>query len=227
MTQGTASVIKSLRALAATLVVLALALPAAERTRGQSTTDERAPDVAVVLSGASLLPLISKGRSPSFHAVVVNRSSAPLVFVRPHADWPEEQRLEWHAYYSDKRAIARFPDNVVEVERLPNDVIWCDPHGVMRAEPAEFFYASQRKATREIQDADLVVLQPGESYEIPGLSDPTYVLKFLNRGAYGVNVSFEFDPTRYRLAAGSKYAVAFAQARAFYLSSNTLSLTLD
>lgn len=227
MIQGTASVIKSLRASAATLVVLALTLAVADGACGQSAADGSAPDVAVVLSGASLLPLISNGRSPSFHAVVVNRSSAPLVFVRPHADWPEEQRLEWHAYYSDKRAIARFPDNVIEVEHLPNDVIWCDPHGVMRAEPAEFFYASQRKVPREIQDADLVVLQSGENYEIPGLSDPTFVLKFLKRGAYGVNVSFEFDPTRYRLAAGSKYAAAFAQAKAFYLSSNTLSLTLD
>ena len=227
MIAGTASVIKPLRAIAATLVASALSLAAADGACGQSAADGSAPDVAVVLSGASLLPLISKGRAPSFHAVVVNRSSAPAVFVRPHADWPEEQRLEWHAYYSDKRAIARFPDNVVEVERLPNDVIWCDPHGVMRAEPAEFFYANQRKAPREIQDADLVILQPGESYEIPWLSDPTFVLKFLKRGAYGVNVSFEFDPTRYRLAAGSKHAAAFAQAKAFYLSSNTVSLTLE
>ena len=162
------------------------------------------------------MPLFRKGHGVIFTAALVNHSDKPIAFVPPRRDWPDEHRLTWNATDEKSRPV----------DPLPDYSIWCDVHGVMHMGPVPELQAPISKP-RQIQDADLIILSPGESYPIAGLADPTFSLKFLRRGVYRVQLSFEFDPAHYRLAKGSKNAATLKNADSIYAASNALAVHLN
>jgi hypothetical protein len=161
------------------------------------------------------MPLFRKGHGVTFRAMLINRSNSPLVFVPPRRDWSRERQIEWEAVDAKGRWI----------DRLPNWFIWCDVHGVMRAERRDFVQVLGGPP-KQVQDSDVVILQPGEQYEIAGLADPSFALNFLKRGVYQVSLAYTFDPSRYQLPKASKNAAALKSAGFLSLTSNTLTVLI-
>jgi hypothetical protein len=184
--------------------------------RGASQGAEEEPSAELVLSGPVEMPLFRRGHGVAFRAVLVNRSSSPFLFVPPHRDWSEERQLEWQAVDAKGRWI----------DRLPNYLIWCDVHGVMRAERRDMVQVIGGPPKR-IQDSDVVILQPGEQDEIAGLADPSFKLNFLKTGVYQLSLAYTFDPSRYELPRGSKNAAALKRAGYLSLTSNALTVALN
>jgi hypothetical protein len=197
------------------LFVLVLSAGAADFAAGAPQNAIDSPPAEVVLSGPASMPLFRKGHGVMFTAVVVNRSDKPIAFVPPRRDWPDEHRLTWEAMDEKGRPVVPLPDNS----------IWCDVQGVMHMGPLPALQPPNPKP-RQIQDADLIMLQPGERYPIAGLADPSFSLKFLKPGVYRVQLSFEFDPAHYRLSKGSKNAAALKNAVSLYAVSLPLTVKL-
>jgi hypothetical protein len=196
-------------------LALVLLLGVAGFSLGAAKPAGEAVPAELVLSGPSEMPLFRKGRGVTFHATLINRSDSPLIFVPPHKDWLEERQLEWQAIDAKGRWI----------DRQPNYFIWCDVHGVMRAERHDFVRVIGGPP-RQIQDSDVVILQRGERYEIEGLADPSFALNFLKRGVYQVSLSYSFDPSRYELPKDSKSASALKNAVSLSLTTNTLTVEI-
>jgi hypothetical protein len=80
---------------------------------------------------------------------------------------------------------------------------------------------------KQIHESDVVMLQPGERYEIAGLADPSFALKFLRRGVYQISLSYTFDSSRYELPKNSKNAAALKAAGFLSFTSNTLAVLIN
>lgn len=181
----------------------------------ESPKPAETPSAEMVLSGPAEMPLFRKGHGVTFHAALINRSNSPLVLVPPHRDWPEERQIEWQAVDAKGHWL----------DRLPNWFIWCDVHGVMRAERRDFVQVLGGPP-KQIQDSDVVILQPGEQYEFAGLADPSFALNFLTRGVYQISLAYTFDPSRYELPKASKNAAVLKSAASVSFTSNTLTVAL-
>ena len=206
--------------------VLALILSAAVANESQDASPQSSESASVrgisaataelVLSGPAEMPLFRKGHGVTFHAVLINRSNSPLVFVPPHPDWPQERQLQWGAVDIKGRSV----------DQLATYYTWCDVHGVMRTERRDFFQVIGGPP-KPIQDSDVVVLQPGAQYEIAGLADPSFWLHFLHRGTYQILLSYTLDSSRYELPKASRYATALKSTGIIGITSKPLSVRVN
>ena len=80
---------------------------------------------------------------------------------------------------------------------------------------------------RLIRDADLVVLQPGERYELKSLADPWFSLNFRRHGIYTLSLHFAFASSHYELPKNSHYASALKKSSVIEVSSNEWKLTIN
>lgn len=175
------------------------------------------PAVELIIVGPDAVPLPRKDWRPRFTATLINRSKDAVVFVPPRNDWYGERRLEWQAVDSKGRWL----------DRQPNYAIECDVHGVMRMVPDLPAPLLAVEPPRQIRDADLVVLQPGERYELKSLADPWFSLNFRRHGVYTLSLHFSFASGHYELPKNSQYASALKRSSAIEVSSNELKLTIN
>ncbi len=175
------------------------------------------PAVELIIAGPNTMPLPRKDWRPRFAATLINRSNDAVVFVPPRNDWYGERRLEWQAVDSKGRWL----------DRQPNYAIECDVHGVMRMVPDLPAPLLGAEPPRPIRDTDLVVLQPGERYELKSLADPWFSLNFRRHGVYTLSLHFSFASGHYELPKNSHYASALKKSSVIEASSNELELTIN
>jgi hypothetical protein len=207
-------------ALAAAFLLASFATPDA---RGQQNTVPELPvsqesaQLELVIAGPEVVPLPRKHWRPLFTAVLINHSKEPVVFAPPRNDWYGERRLEWQAVDSKGRWL----------DRQPNYAIECDVHGVMRAVPDLPAPLLDTQAPKQIRDADLIVLQPGEKYELKSLADPWFSLNFRRHGVYTLSLHFSLASEHYALSKNSPYPEALKNSSHIEVSSNELTLTIN
>lgn len=175
------------------------------------------PQLELVITGPDAVPLPRKNWRPLFMAMLINRSNETVVFVPPRNDWYGERRLEWQAVDSKGQWL----------DRQPNYAIECDVHGVMRSVPDLPAPMLVAEPPRQIRDADLVVLQPGEKYELKSLADPWFSLNFRRHGVYTLSLHFSLASEHYALPKASRYAAALKNSNALEVNSNELKLTIN
>lgn len=171
----------------------------------------------LVITGPDEVPLPRKNWRPLFTAVLVNRSDKTVVFVPPRNDWYGERRLEWQAANAKGEWL----------DRQPNYAIECDVHGVMRMVPDVPAVLLTAEPPRQIREADLVVLQPGESYAIKSLADPWFSLNFRRHGVYTLSLHFSPASEHYALPKHSRYVAALRGSCSIEVDSNELELTIN
>lgn len=171
----------------------------------------------LVIAGPGDVPLPRRDRQVRFTAVLINHSNETVVFVPPRSDWYGERRLEWHAVNSKGRSL----------DRQPNYAIECDVHGRMRAVPDLPAPLLASQSPRQIRDADVVVLRPGEKYELRNLADPWFSLNFRRHGVYTLSLHFSFASEHYKLPKNSRYAAALKNTSLTEVTSNELKLTIN
>lgn len=193
-------------------VVFALLVPVTLSADANS----KAP-LQLTISGPEDVPLPRRDWRQRFTAVLTNRSDETVVFVPPRNDWYGELRLEWQAIDSKGRWLDRQPNNVIE----------CSPRGVMRMVPEVPAPLLTTEPPRQIRDTDLVVLRPGERYELKNLADPWYSLNFRRHGVYTLSLHFSLVSKHYALPKNSRYAAALQNSRAIEVASNELKLTIN
>jgi hypothetical protein len=207
---------------AAGLMTLGAAVPRTTNAVGQQSLSAKqdipgqAP-IELIIAGPDTVPLPRKDWRPRFTAVLINRSNDLVVFVPPRNDWYGERRLEWQAVDSKGRWL----------DRQPNYAIECDVHGVMRMVPDLAAPLLAIRAPKQIRDADLVVLQPGERYELKNLADPWFSLNFRRHGIYTLSLHFAFASGHYELPKNSQYASALKNSSLIEANSNELRLTIN
>ena len=207
-------------ALAAAFLLASFATPDA---RGQQNTVPELPvsqesaQLDLVIAGPEAVPLPRKHWRPLFTAVLINHSKEPVVFAPLRNDWYGERRLEWQAVDTKGRWL----------DRQPNYAIECDVHGVMRAVPDLPAPLLDTQAPRQIRDADLIVLQPGEKYELRSLADPWFSLNFRRHGVYTLSLHFSLASEHYVLSKNSPYPEALKNSSHIEVSSNELTLTIN
>jgi hypothetical protein len=207
-----------MRRLLLILVLVLPLLPCVDSARGQTPVKSTTrPNIDLVIVGPDTVPLPRKDWRPRFTAVLINRSKDQVVFVPPRNDWYGERRLEWEAVDSNGRWL----------DRQPNYAIECDVHGVMRAVPDLPAPLLATQAPRQIRDADLVVLQPGEGYELKNLADPWFSLNFRRHGTYTLSLHFAFASAHYELPKNSRYEAALKNSSLIEADSNELKLTIN
>ena len=207
---------------AAGLMTLGAAVPRTTNAVGQQSLSAKqdipgqAP-IELIIAGPDTVPLPRKDLRPRFTAVLINRSNDLVVFVPPRNEWYGERRLEWQAVDSKGRWL----------DRQPNYAIECDVHGVMRMVPDLAAPLLAIRAPKQIRDADLVVLQPGERYELKNLADPWFSLNFRRHGIYTLSLHFAFASGHYELPKNSQYASALKNGSLIEANSNELRLTIN
>jgi len=204
------------------LMTLGAAVPRTTNAVGQQSLSAKqdipgqAP-IELIIAGPDTVPLPRKDWRPRFTAVLINRSNDLAVFVPPRNDWYGERRLEWQAVDSKGRWL----------DRQPNYAIECDVHGVMRMVPDLPAPLLAIQAPKQIREADLVVLQPGERYELKNLADPWFSLNFRRHGIYTLSLHFAFASGHYELPKNSQYASALKNSSLIEANSNELRLTIN
>jgi hypothetical protein len=204
------------------LMTLGAAVPRTTNAVGQQSLSAKqdipgqAP-IELIIAGPDTVPLPRKDWRPRFTAVLINRSNDLVVFVPPRNDWYGERRLEWQAVDSKGRWL----------DRQPNYAIECDVHGVMRMVPDLPAPLLAIQAPKQIRDADLVVLQPGERYELKNLADPWFSLNFRRHGIYTLSLHFALASGHYELPKNSQYASALKNSSLIEANSNELRLTIN
>lgn len=214
-----------LRFNAQTIVIAALAAlawAAAPAAHAKQTPPPQIPaanpqPLELVITGPGIVPLPRKNWRPLFTAVLVNRSDKTVVFVPPRNDWYGERRLEWQAANAKGEWL----------ERQPNYAIECDVHGVMRMVPDVPAVLLTAEPPRQIREADLVVLQPGESYAIKSLADPWFSLNFRRQGVYVLSLHFASASEHYALPKNSRFSAALKDSGSIEVDSNELKLTIN
>lgn len=195
------------------LVLLFFVTLSAGHTLAQAPA--QAPAVELIISGPQTFPLLTRGTTLRFTAVLINHSTSPVLFVPPHPDWIDERWTTWGALDEKGRPVGS----------LPQEFLWCDPRGRMHGQ--RVFPMIALTPVRQIRDSDLVILQPGESYQLPHVGDPRFYLKFLHPGKYRLSLAYVFQPSHYRLASNSSHSAGLAQAASLNLVSNSLEITLN
>jgi hypothetical protein len=210
---------------AAVTAAISFAVLDARGARGQQSLSAKleivdqaaSPAVELIIAGPDAVPLPRKDWRPRFTATLINRSKDAVIFVPPRNDWYGERRLEWQAVDSKGRWL----------DRQPNYAIECDVHGVMRMVPDLPAPLLAAEPPRQIRDADLVVLQPGERYELKSLADPWFSLNFRRHGTYTLSLHFAFASGHYELPKNSHYASALKKSSVIEVNSNELKLTIN
>lgn len=213
---------KEIRAMRPLLSALLLAASLAPHARGQQDAPnvpavQEVRQLELVITGPETVPVHRGDLRRPFTATLVNRSSVPIVFVPPHSAWYGERRLEWVAVDSQGRSL----------DRQPNYAIECNPQGVMRAVPDLPAPILGSLPPKQIREADVVVLQPGEEYKFRGLTDPWFSLNFRRHGVYELTLRFSTASERYVLPKNSPYAAALKDSSGIAVSSNDLRLTIN
>jgi hypothetical protein len=178
---------------------------------------EESTQLELVIAGSAAVPLPRNAWRPIFTAVLINHSKETVVFVPPRNDWYRERRLEWQAVDSKGRWL----------DRQPNYAIECDVHGVMRAVPDLPAPLLDTQAPKQIRAADLIVLQPGEKYELKSLADPWFSLNFRRHGVFTLSLHFSLASEHYALPKNSPYAEALKNSSHIGIKSNELTLTIN
>jgi hypothetical protein len=80
---------------------------------------------------------------------------------------------------------------------------------------------------KQIRNTDLVVLQPGERYQLKSLADPWFSLNFRRHGVYTLSLHFAFASGHYELPKNSQYASALKKSSVIEASSNEWKLTIN
>ena len=112
------------------------------------------------------------------------------------------------------------------VSRIPQYQIYCII-ATMYARPILAPTLIDPQNPKTIQDKDLVILQPGEQFELAGIADPSFTLNFPRRGPYEVMLSYQFYPEHYVMVTGSKKADLLKRAAVISTTSKTFTLTLN
>jgi hypothetical protein len=212
-----------LTALAAAFLFGGLALTVADDARGQQypvpklAAAQESAQLELVITGPDMVPLPRKNWRPLFTATLTNSSKEPVAFVPPRNDWYGERRLEWQAV--DSKGLW--------LDRQPNYAIECDVHGVMRMIPDLPAPLLTTQPPRQIRDAEVVVLQPGEKYELKSLADPWFSLNFHRHGVYTLSLHFSLASEHYQLPKNSAYAAALKNSSLTEVRSNELKLTVN
>jgi hypothetical protein len=173
-------------------------------------------NVELVISGPATMPLFRKSHGEKFTAVLINRSTKPIAFVPPHRDWDEEIFTTWDATDAKGRCVTR----------IPHYQMFC----VIATMYQRTIFAPtllDPSHPKTIEDKDLLILQPGEQFELPGIADPSFNLNFPRRGTYQVTLAYSFYPEHYVVAPGSKKAALLKDAPSISATSNPLALTLN
>jgi hypothetical protein len=216
----------ALRRVAPRLFVVLLVTAGLSHASGRQNTNpngnpaeltQGAPELELVITGPDAVPLPRKNWQPLFTAVLTNRSNEMIVFVPPRSDSYSygERRLEWQAVDPGGRWI----------DRQPNYAIEC-VHGVMRAVPDLPGPLLSAVPARQIVDADLVVLRPGESYAIKSLADPWFALNFRRHAEYTLSLRFSLASEHYQLPKNSRYTEALKKSSGLEVASNELKLAI-
>jgi hypothetical protein len=191
-----------------------------QNTNRNASSAELAQDarkLELVITGPDTVPLPRGNWRPRFTAVLTNRSDEVIVFVPPRHDWYGERRLAWQAVDSHGHWM----------DRQPNYAIECDPQGVMRAVPDLPAPMLTAVPPRQIADADLVVLQPGESYQLKSLADPWFALNFRKHAEYTLSLRFSLVSEHYQLPKNSQYTKALKKSSTLEVASNELKLAIN
>src|ERR1700674_2152507 len=207
-------------ALAAAFLLASFATPDAlgqQNAVPELPVSQESTQLELEIAGPEAAPLPRKAWRPLFAAVLINHSKEPVVFVPPRNDWYGERRLEWQAVDSKGRWL----------DRQPNYAIECDVHGVMRAVPDLPAPLLDTQAPKQIRDADLIVLQPGETYDLKSLADPWFSLNFRRHGVYTLSLLFSRASEHYARPKNSPYAEALKNSSHIEVSSNELTLTIN
>jgi hypothetical protein len=209
-----------------TILVAAVAaqfLPGIASAGGQQGSSPKlpvqvqSPQLELMIAGPEAVPIPRRDWRQRFTAVLINRSNETIVFVPPRNDWYGERRLEWQALDSRGEWLDRQPNNVIE----------CDVHGVMRMVPDIPAVLLTAEPPKQIREADLVVLQPGESYAIKSLADPWFALNFRRHGVYTLSLHFSPASEHYALPKNSHFVTALKNSSSIAVDSNELKLTIN
>jgi hypothetical protein len=180
------------------------------------TVSQEPTQLELVIAGPEAVPMPRKDWRPLFTAVLINHSKEAVVFLPPRNDWYGERRLEWQAADSKDRWL----------DRQPNYAIECDVQGVMRVVPDLPAPLLDTQAPKQIRDADLIVLRPGEKYELKSLADPWFSLNMRRHDVYTLSLHFTLASEHYALPKNSLYAEALKNSSHIEVSSNELTLTI-
>jgi hypothetical protein len=207
-------------AIAAAFLLASFATPDAlgqQSALPKIAASQESTQLELVIAGPEAVPLPRKNWRPLFTAVLINHSKEPVVLLPPRIDWYGERRLEWQAADSKGRWL----------DRQPNYAIECDVHGVMRAVPEFTAPFHDTQAPKQIRDSDLIVLQPGEKYELRNLADPWFSLNFRRHGVYTLSLHFSLASEHYALPKNSPYVEALNNSSHIDVKSNELTLTIN
>jgi hypothetical protein len=198
-------------------VILGAAITRGQQHSPEQLTGANSQPLQLMITGPESVPLPRTSWRPLFTAVLINRSNETIVFVPPRNDWYGERRLEWQARNSRGNWL----------DRQPNYAIECDPQGVMRAVPDLPAPLLAAEPPRQIRDADVVVLQPGERYELKSPADPWFALNFRRHQVYKLSLHFALASEHYALPQNSAYAAALKASGAIDVTSNELNLAIN
>jgi hypothetical protein len=210
----------ALVALAATFLLASFSTPDAldqQNAVPKLAVSQESTRLELVIAGPEAVPLPRKDWRPRFTAVLINHSKEPVAFLPPRNDWYGERRLEWQAADSKGRWL----------DRQPNYAFECDVHGVMRAVPDLPAPLLDTQAPKQIRDADLIVLQPDEKYELGSLADPWFSLNFRRHSVYTLSLHFSLASEHYALPKNSPYVEALKNSSHIEVRSNELTLTIN
>lgn len=210
----------ALVALAATFLLASFSTPDAlgqQNAVPKLAVSQESTRLELVIAGPEAVPLPRKDWRPRFTAVLINHSKEPVAFLPPRNDWYGERRLEWQAADSKGRWL----------DRQPNYAIECDVHGVMRAVPDLPAPLLDTQAPKQIRDADLIVLQPDEKYELGSLADPWFSLNFRRHSVYTLCLHFSLASEHYALPKNSPYVEVLKNSSHIEVRSNELTLTIN
>jgi hypothetical protein len=210
----------ALVALATAFLLPSFAMPDARSQQNmvpEVPVSQESTQLELVIAGPEAVPLPRKHWRPLFTAVLINHSKEPVVFVPPRNDWYGERRLEWQAADSKGRWL----------DRQPNYAIECDVHGVMRAVPDLPAPLLDTHTPKQIREGHLIVLQPGEKYELKSLADPWFSLSFRRHGVFTLSLHFSLASEHYALPKNSPYAKTLKNSSDIEVSSNELTLTIN
>ena len=202
---------------AAAFLLASFAATQARRQQNAAPVPQESAPLELVITGPESVPLPRKDWRPLFTARLINRSKEPVAFVPPRNDWYEERRLEWQAVDARGRWL----------DRQPNYAIECDVHGVMRSVPDLPAPLLATQPPRQIREADLIVLQPGEAYALKSLADPWFSLNFRRHGAYTLTLHFSLASEHFALPKSSPHAAALKNGSHVEVTSNELKLTIN
>jgi hypothetical protein len=132
---------------------------------------------------------IRRGEQLKFKGKIVNHSANPVAFALRQGGWDCDGVFRWKVTDTGEH----------QLPPLQRERLW----GVCCL-------------TSSVSEDELIVLQPGEEYLIPDLSDPSDFFAFPGNGFYRVSLRLIFDPSvrdAGQVKPGSKWALAVKTSR--------------